>query len=60
MDFNLCHILESIVCTQALRAEDFIWLMLLCNVIVKQEANHIDVAYVRFCLWKLWKMKTLE
>lgn len=31
---------------QALKSEDFIGLMLPCNVIVKQEANHIDVAAV--------------
>lgn len=31
---------------QALKSEDFIGLMLPCNVIVKQESDHIDVAAV--------------
>jgi len=31
---------------QALKCEDFIGLMLPCNVIVKQESNHIEIAAV--------------
>ena len=49
VDFKPYHILGAcnpLYAHQALKSEDYIGLMLPCNVIVKQEADHIDVAVV--------------
>ena len=49
IDFKPYHILGACnppYAHQALQSEDYIGLMLPCNVVVKQEAGHIDVAAV--------------
>lgn len=49
VDFKPYHILGACnppYAHQALKSEDFIGLMLPCNVIVKQEADHIDIAAI--------------
>jgi len=49
VDFKPYHILGACnppYAHQALKSEDFIGLMLPCNVIVKQESDHIEIAAV--------------